>query len=281
MTGRLAAAALVLLVGCSTPPGRPVVSGEIDAAEVGRLIQAHNRRVAMLAHLSARGVLELRWIDSDGHEHFEPQVDAHLWLSLPGRAALHADKLGEDMFWVGSDGTRSWLFDLTSDETRLHVWPPGAAPPPGAELFGRIGPMVLVDLIGLCPLPSGEGRAALGVTRNETGTAWWVEAEGRGGRLRVLLDLSTGFPTRVEILDAAGDVMLSSTLRRSRSIRMSGMARAAWPRIPTLIDIADPGDEISLKLALSGDMSVDVPEQVFDLDSLIAHLRPDIVDRRE
>ncbi len=59
------------------------------------------------------------------------------------------------------------------------------------------------------------------------------------------------------------------------------MARAAWPRIPTLIDIADPGDEVSIKLALSGDVSVDVPEQVFDLDRLIAHLRPDVVDRRE
>lgn len=281
MTGRLAAAALVLLAGCSTPPGRPVESGEIDAAEVGRLIQAHNRRVAMLVRLSAPGVLELRWIDADGDEHFEPQVDAHLWLSLPGRAALHADKLGEDLFWVGSDGAQSWIFDLMSDETRLHVWPPGAAAPPGAGLLGQIRPMVLVDLLGLCPLPSGDGRAGLDVTLDDTGTAWWVEADGRGGRMRVLLDRSSGFPTRVESLDAAGAVILSSTLRRSRTVRMSGMARAAWPRIPTLIDIADPGDEVSIKLALSGDVSVDVPEQVFDLDRLIAHLRPDVVDRRE
>jgi hypothetical protein len=62
---------------------------------------------------------------------------------------------------------------------------------------------------------------------------------------------------------------------------MTGIARAAWPRIPTLIDIADPGNEVSLKLALSSDASVEVPEQVFDLDRLIAHLRPDVVHRRE
>ena len=281
MTGRLAAATLVLLAGCSTPPGRPVESGEIDAAEVGRLIEAHNRRVAMLARLSARGVLELRWVDSDGREHFEPQVDAHLWLSLPGRAALRADKLGEDLFWVGSDGTRSWLFDLMGDETHVHVWSPGAAAPPEAGLLGQIGPMILVDLMGLSSLPTVDARVVSDASPDDAGTAWWVEADGRGGRMRVLLDRSSGFPTRVEILDAAGAVILSSTLRRSRSVKMTGIARAAWPRIPTLIDIADPGNEVSLKLALSGDASVEVPEQVFDVDRLIEHLRPDVVDRRE
>jgi hypothetical protein len=59
------------------------------------------------------------------------------------------------------------------------------------------------------------------------------------------------------------------------------MSRAALPKMPTLIDLADPEGTLSVKLALdqpSGDIQDQPWDRVFALSRLLDALRPDRIE---
>ena len=269
-------ASLVLvaaLAGCATPAPEPAVEPPhsvraIDPEIAAALIEGHNSRVAMLRQVHASGVLEFRWVDEEGAEHFEPQVNAKLWIRAPRDTALRAEKLGEVLFWVGSDAERYWLFDFVSDERGLHVGRHEEAPSEGGEGLLLVRPLALLDLLGLTPI----AESGATVTSRGAGDPWQVTAPGAGGPMRIFFSPSTRLPERVESLNADGSVALASTLRRYASVDVSGVAVAARPRLATLIDIADPEETISVKLALDAPDD-ETRDRLFDLDTLRQHLQ--------
>jgi hypothetical protein len=289
----LGLAALIALASCAprtetadpleTPPAPPE---PLKATEAVALIEAHNRRVELLSQVWARGVIEFRWLDEAGEEHTEPQVNARLWLDLPRRTALRAEKLDEVLLWLGSDDGHYWMFDLMSEETVLYVGR-HAGPEPGA---GRapllIRPLALVDLLGLMPIPVPEiddaSPDAPGWFSFDAGRdACIIDAPGGGGRMRIYLDRSSGLPVRVETLSRDGRVLLFSELGRHRSVPVPGTSRAALPKMPTLIDLADPEGTVSVKLALdepSGDIEDQPWDRVFALSRLVEALRPERIE---
>jgi hypothetical protein len=290
LTAGLAVAALLVMAASCAPGGRgsrPLepTAGPPDVAAVIALIEAHNRRVELLSQFWARGVIELRWVDEAGEEHFEPQVNARLWLDLPWRTALRAEKMDEVLFWLGSDAEHYWMFDLMGGETVLYV---------GRHKEGiedrrdplLIRPLVLVDLLGLTPVPVPEiDEASAGSSAwfsfDEERDACIITADGAGGPMRLYLDRHSGLPVRVETLSLAGEVLLFSELGRYETVPIRGIARAARPKAPTLIDLADPAGTISVKLALdqpSGELEGQPWDRVFALSRLLQAMRPDRIE---
>jgi hypothetical protein len=273
--------ALALPAGCRTGPattGGPAVV--IDDAAVAAALARHRERVDALARVTSRGVIELRWRDEEGEEHFEPQVDAHLWIERPRRTALRGEKVGRDLLWLGSDDERFWFFDMMGDESRLFVASHADAHRAVESWSLPIAPLALLDLMGLTAVPGAAGDGPGGVTLDAERDAWIVHAAGAGGRMRLFLDRTSGLPVRVESIGPDDAVVLASDLGRYRSVDVPGVAAARRPRMPTLIDIADPAGTMSVKLAL-GTPEVDesAPQwgTVFDLAALTRYFRPDHV----
>lgn len=281
---RVLAMVLLLAGGCAGPgtatapspdsgstrvPAAPVR----DPAVVAALIERYNDRVRLLDQMYARGVIEFRWVDRDGEEHFEPQINAKLWVDLPRRTALRGEKLGETYIWLGSDADRYWMFDLAGDTRRLYVGRHDTFTEQDAVSV-LVRPVTLLDLLGLTPLPAFEPAAT---SFDEARTAWVVRVEGAGGPMRVFLDPTSALPVRVESLDDAGEIVLFSDLGRYAAVRIGGMSVLALPRAPTLIDISNPEGTVAVKLAF-GDVTGETAPRVFDLRGLIDHLRPERIE---
>lgn len=282
---------LLLLPACASTepigPANPEPGDEAAASPDPALIEAalgvHRDRVARIPTFFSSGVLELRWRDADGDEHFEPQVNARIWLDPPRKSALRAEKLGEEIFWLGSDDETVWLFDLFSDPATVYLANHDqtlATGPSEAPLLIR--PASLIDLLGLWPVAAGaEPTARVESARLEDRDVdvYVIEGRGRGGPVRIWLEPTNGWPLRVEVLDeATGEVILHSTLDRYEGATVENLSSLGWPRVPTLINIADREGRIRLRLALA-DPAVDAPNQpwgvVFDFDRLLGSLRPD------
>jgi len=263
----------------SGPPPLP------DMPPPAELVEAHNRRIELLGRIYSAGVLEFRWLDEEEEEHIEPQVNAKLWIELPRTTALRAEKLGEVLLWSGSDDRQYWLFDLMSDEhvvyTGRHEGPDGRV----EESPLLIRPLALLDLLALTPVPVAEASAGgLGweAEYRAEDAVWVFSTQGAGGPMRLYLDAADRLPTRVETLSPTGEVLLASRLSRYASVPVPGVSTAGRSKIPTLIDIGDPGGRVSIKLALdepTGFVDDQPWDRVFDLERLMKALRPDRVER--
>jgi hypothetical protein len=206
-----------------------------------------------------------------------------LWLELPRRTSLRAEKLSEDILWLGSDEQRYWLFDMTGDETILFVGRHDEPLQAGAESDVLIRPLALLDLIGLSPLPDPgtEDYESLPIAVDAERDAWTIRANGAGGPMRLFVDRTTGRLIHVESLAESGAVAMFSDLARPRSVIVPGVSRAALPKLPTLIDIANPQGTVAIKLALDEPDPVAKDQRwdvVFDLDRLRSALKPDRIE---
>jgi hypothetical protein len=275
---------LAVAVGCAGPaatgesPGSEALAGAPDPALLAEVVASHNERVHLLQRTYSSGVLEYRWVDEHGESHSEPQVDAKLWLDLPWRTALRAEKLGDVLFWLGSNDTQYWMFDLLSEPSVLLL---GDQDDPVAPPGLLVRPLALLDLLGLSTLP----EPAQLVARYADGDREHLVLEGRGagGPMRVMFG-AMHLPERVEVLDEQGEIALSSSLAEYRSVIVEGISRAALPRMPGRIDITDTAGTMSVKLALgktSTDPASDAWKVVFDLERLKQSMPPEEVRRAE
>lgn len=241
VSGGVAASLLLATVaGCAIGPvaePAPPVKGVVDA---------HNRRVELLRRVAASGTLEFTWVDEDGDRHREPGVDARLWLDLPDRVALRASKLGEDLFWLGCDAERYWIFDLVAEASQLIVNAQDTPVGAGDTLLMR--PRDLVGLVGLVPVPPDALAAA---TWDGDRVAWRIRLESSGdGTTTELWIGGSGEAVAAEIIDALGATVFTATMRRYASVDVSGVSKAALPKFPTLIDIESRDGDFSIKLGL-------------------------------
>lgn len=276
------------MLGCNgaqrTGPG-----ADLDVPSYAELAAFHNQRVERLSELYARGNIELRWRDESGR-HFE-QGDLDFYLQKPRNTAFRVTKLGETYLWFGSNETHDWLFDLiTGDQRTLTITRAGEIAQGDPEDALLIPPMLLVELMGLMPLPGEQqpGMDASVEPSSET-DAWIVIREYEGSSARLYLDRTSLLPVRVELLTDNGSEGLVSTIQRNRSVTIPGTSTATLPRMGTLIDIETNADtdqaasplEGTMKIAFghpTGDLSDQPTDRIFDLGRLIRALRPDSIE---
>ena len=111
--------AVLMLPGCRSVTHTQINGPVVPATELPRVLSGMQERSDMLQRLHGWGIVELRWTDAEG-AHFE-QGDMDFWMDGPDRLAVRISKLGDSYFWMGTDGTDAWIFDLFERPRRLMV----------------------------------------------------------------------------------------------------------------------------------------------------------------
>jgi len=191
----LALAALAPL-GCAPGQGGSVERSARASARVSHveIARAHNERAARLERLWARAAVQMRYTDRDGRRRSE-QGEGHLQIVQPAGLALSVGKVGETLFWLGSDDERFWWFELGEDSRASVALHENALAPCLGDAALPVHPLDLLDLLGVTPIPATSDRAPL----VGPGGRLVVDAPARAGARRLFFDPETLRPVRVEL----------------------------------------------------------------------------------
>lgn len=278
--------------GVRTPEMLRVEQADAERRFAG-WIAAHNTRVSRLETFESRASLELRYADADG-AHFD-QCEADIFLAAGGRGAVRATKVGNNLLWVGSDGTRGWVFLLEKDPTALIVHDRideslfarslNGGTAPGAA-FLLLAPQSVRTLAGMREVPAD---AAI---RRVEGAADDAPLEARfelvfqpfPGVDATMRFGADGLPSQVRVLDRGGVVRLEARLAEYMPAQAANLAQGAWPRVPQRIEVdarevaaGAPASEVRIFLDGPVAMARRMKPRFFALEELTAQLRPDSV----
>lgn len=277
----------------------------VEQADAERLfadiVVRHNARVGRLETFESRASLELRYTDTDG-KHFD-QCEADIFLASGGRGAVRATKVGNNLLWVGSDGTRGWVFLLDKDPTSLIVHDridesifsrsldgrSAADRTPGSE-FMLLAPQSVRALAGMRAVGSIDGLG--GTLRRVEGAAVDAPLHERfelmyrpftGVDVAMRFD-AEALPTLVRVLDGAGRARFEARLSEYEPAQAANLAQGAWPKVPRRIEVdardAPTGEvtsEVRIYLDAPVAMGRRMKPRLFVLEELTAQLRPDSV----
>jgi hypothetical protein len=188
---------LLLLAGCAprATESRSAAPGSARAAVAhADIARAQNQRAERLERLWARAAVQMRYTDRDGRRRSE-QGEGHLQIIQPTRLALSVGKVGEVLFWLGSDERRFWWFELGENSRAGVALHENAQAPCIGEAALPVHPLDLLDLLGVTPIPATSDRAPL---VDATGRVV-IDATARGGARRIYFDPDTLRPVRVEL----------------------------------------------------------------------------------
>ncbi len=190
-------AALALLVGCAADgPARSSDERLAAASSVTRLeiAERHNARTARLDRLWSRAAVQLRYADRDGKLRRE-QGEGHLQVVQPAKLALSVGKVGEVIFWLGSDERRFWWFELGENSRAGVALHENATAPCIGDAALPVHPLDLLDLLGVTPIPASGGAAPMVDRRGQL----VIDAPAQGGARRLFFDPETLRPVRIEL----------------------------------------------------------------------------------
>jgi hypothetical protein len=276
-----------------------------ELAEAERLlaevIVRHNARVTRLETFESRASLELRYSDRDG-EHFD-QCEADIFLASAGRGAVRATKVGNNLLWVGSDGTQGWMFRLDSEPTSLTVFErvddgamgelltgaggtgAGGSSAQGAEGFALLAPQSVRLLAGMRaieapytvrPLAAADGGDDLSRPVAERYEVVFRAIDGIEAAVRFGRD---GLPAAVTVASVGGARLLTATLGEYESAQAANIAQGAWPKVPRRIAVTSERSKAEARIYLDAPiaMAKRMKPKFFVLADLVALLRPDSV----
>lgn len=286
--GALVAVAACAL--CSCDAARPVPQPQGPPPDAAAVAQAQRARLASIPTLAMRGVAELKWSDGSG-AHVE-DGDFELVLRAPLDTSLRVTKFGERVMWAGSGNGQWWLFEPKSQPSRVTV---GAISSPDSAdgLLALMRPAHLLATLGLRPIEASEVKE---VEWDSRLGCWRALVQHGDARMAIELRHASLLPVGVDWLDAQGNVQLRSE-----------MSAFAWPGaeesvtrpgalVPTRVTVSmfDPPADLALvregrapgaqaTLALNASTPTDgaarIRDRLFDFDSLLAALKPDVVRR--
>lgn len=243
-------AGVCMLAGCAQnrpidPNGGSPVDHTGPLPGASDVIARYNARVARLGAVESPIDLVVTGEDENGKP-TRNQGEGNLKMVRPMKVALRIDKVGQTVFWLGSNDERYWWFDLGGDQKVALVGTHAKATPEGVSRFGLpVHPADLLDLAGVAPLEmSGDVKI-----RWASGPGVVLEMPGRWGKKRLTIDPATGEATRVEILDSGGVVVASSRLEKYQRVPVRGDA-ASEARMATLLRADIPPARASVELVI-------------------------------
>lgn len=281
----LALAAMVVLAapgGCATPergdrPGAPVTGAALDPAEVGRVLAAHESRVAKLSEGMLTSATTVRWTE-DGREKDE-EVDGRLvWSGGGARALLQLSaSIASFETQIGTDGTRFWIYLDPPGDDRARRLERGTVGRHAITIGDglRLDPARLPALLGLVRVVPREVASIVGITRDADGRpaapagAWREAAAAMIGAGRIRPEAGGGFsvaiaaggtpvrmvfpagarePSEVRVLDEDGTVAGRSRLRDWRPLDIEGYGELNAPTWPHVALVDDEGGRFTLRM---------------------------------
>ena len=212
--GRFFAAltAAILAVLCITAPA--IAAGEV--LPPATVLARHNAWAARIPHLWARADLMLNFPkDEAGTEREQHDLSGHLFLDKPDRLFVHGEVLGKDVFKVGMNPERFWLWIRPEVNT---VWT-GRRGGEGEKRF-ILSPADLMTAIGLFRIDLGPATPAEFVAQRDhyVLTERYPPAAAPGPRRRIWFDRETLRPARVDLFDRAARRLLMAELLRYKPV---------------------------------------------------------------
>jgi len=273
-----AALALLALVLSGCGGTRSVAPRARAVPTYDEIASAHNARVARLDRIWSRAAVQLRFTDADGRSRRE-QGEGHLQVLQPDRLALSVGKLGEVVFWLGSDSERFWWFELGDNSAAAVARHENAMKPCVGESPVPVHPLDLLDLLGVTALPA---RSAVAPVLGPGGRVV-VDVPARAGARRVYFDPQTMRPARVELwLPGAEEPAVEATLTEYERVDVPSEG-GVDPRVASRVSVRvrETGAELVLFLSDLNDGSRPgrLESFVFDFDELVGAHRPSRVVR--
>lgn len=262
-----------LLPGCESGGGSaaPAAGGRsvpLDYVEVAKL---YNARTSRLDALWARTSLRVRFKDEAG-EQVDETAEGHLQIVRPRKLALTVNKVGEPLFYLGSNDEFYWWLDIRKNKSAIV----GRHADSDVDAVGALGvpvlPLHIVELLGVLPLdPEAEGTAKVVGERVEVS----YPARGLGGStlerpvmVRMQLDRKLFEPLLIEVRQG-GKIAVRAELGAYRPV--AGVGTAVAPRLAGTFNVLVPETDTRLTIKL---MDVQrrgsrIPEAAFDLTKLV------------
>jgi len=232
---------LLALAGAARPAG-----GAGDAVlPPGELIARHNAWADHIQHLWARADLRLNApADEQGSRREQHDLTGHLFLAKPERLFVHGQVLGKDVFTVGMNAERFWLWIRPKVNT---VWT-GRRGGEGERRF-ILSPADLMVALGLfrIDLDPAVDAECVAQRRHTVLTECWPDTTVRMPRRRVWFDRATLRPVRVDLFDEAGHRLLLAELLRYEPVGLAGVPLCTAYRVRFYGD----GQEMLLVLRLT------------------------------
>ena len=274
---KLGLVSMAVMVGaCSGPQRVDVEQSTKPIANASPLPSAaaialvYDARVADLARLRSPVTMLIDRPGEDGSRE-RNQIEGSMQWELPMRMSLRGDKVGQTLFWVGSNETRYWSIDVGSDE-KLAVIGTHEKLTPGkvASLGLPAHPLDVLEALCVTPLAS-EGQEVVVKRGRALGT---IEASSKvrlGVVVTRVLDEKSFEPQRVELRTASGQTLLTATLSRFKSVPVVGKAFSP-ATIAGTIELTLPLEDTSVTLLLSDPQNPGpggLRSKPFELDALL------------
>lgn len=253
------------------------------------IAQSWNARVATVDRLWARSVVRIWFPDREGEEQVE-QVEGTFQFARPNRLLMTYKKLGETYAVLGSNAERYWWIELPAGGEERVAWV-GEHAKAGAGQADDAGipvrPADLIELLGVLPLPVGEGgllaRPVVAWSADGAGVTLTMPAASADRRpvasVRYQLDRTTFLPRSIELLGGDGAALITAALSKHEPVALKGGGGGGGGAIATVVEASLDGGTRRLKLWLHDPANTGgrPRDAVFDLDAVLSHYRVDQV----
>ena len=280
---------LVLLAGCQTTGDGATAAAEVRAApgvpppSYDEVAAAYNARVAVFERVWARVTAVYRGVDDAGNR-LREQAEGHIQIERPDRVALSLGKLGETYLYLGSNGSRYWWIDLVDSDRKVALIGTHAeATPERVRALGLpVRPPELVETIGILRLPETGGTVEPDTRPGAPAGGYVVTAPGRRGPVRLWFapdgapdeaGVAAGAgvePTRIALLDGAGEERLAATLEAYQ--RFEGVDEPRAHRLPRRVRVESDRFEGWARITMYDPQRRSINQLVFDPEGLFGRL---------
>ncbi len=255
LRGRMAMSVLLLaltgaLAGCPSMPPTPAQPQAPRPAQMPSYSQvalSYNRNVVLIDRLWAKAFVRVQYRDEKNRLQQEQGEDSTLMVEVPDRLSLMVGKLGNIFLHVGCDNQRYWLIELLGKHSAVYGRNALLDHAP-LSLPIRVRPSDLPLLMGLVPIPTGEGLTPAPPVDWRDGCYALMPP---GLRARVLIQPDTFLPYRVELLDSKGEPAVVAWHSKPQPMAMALGPTHERPQISSRIDIRILSDGTRLQMDLS------------------------------
>jgi len=281
----IAGAIALTLAGCQSgnEPGGDVPANLVNAElpTYAAAAARYNANTGGLERIFVGGaVVRVTFPDERGVSQRE-QVEGSLQLIRPSRVALNIRKVGQPLFWLGSDDTRYWWFDLTGETKYAVIGRHDLFRQEQATKIGlSVHPLELVRLLGVMPLPTDAGT--LGGTQWSTSRAWLgistplTDAPGNaGGYQRIWVDPETFLVQQVDLLNSERELVLTATHSEHASVTMTDQPVGPMLAGRIVVRHLPSGSVLDLSMPNVTDGRRRISDKAFVFDEVAASLKPD------
>ncbi len=264
---------MLIVGGCSSSPGGSAPTPTDVRSELpsySQLAEAHNQRVARLDRLWSRMSFVVRRPDPEKPgKTLSDQAEGHIQIEQPNNVSVSMTKLGELFFLLGSNDDLYWWIDRTSKREPVVLFGRHElAGPKTLEWLGvSLAPLELVDLFGITPLPVATEQYEVWVLREAEGQVS-VIVPTRFGYRKLIFAEQTHVLEHVELLDAAGDLVVRSELGRSRRVPVRGEGEPG-EFMGTRIRLEIPAEDVFISIELAEQTNKDLNPAAFDFQKLL------------